>query len=304
MRMVYGWFKIFSMSPKVKGYRLLNDRLILFLLALTLFFNTSLSHAGWLIYHKPEFKGKVINAETKEPIEGAVVIAFYKKYPIISGPAGGSASIIKIKETLTDNKGEFYFPPYTTVIQPLAEEWHTNFIIYKPGYSSYRDFPGHDKFVIWALPEGLGFNHKLSETIKRRVEESWKRDFEERIKTLPEKERARIRFGRKVEYQLPIIPMKNAGERLQALDIPYFTLPDDINIRDIKWINLLEMDINFINLKEESDYMVIGLPKLRTREERLKAIPGTPAAIRPKELPLFYKLKNEERKRFKLKEVK
>jgi hypothetical protein len=53
--------------------------------------------ASWLIYHKSEFKGKVTDAETKQPIEGAVVVAKYFKHPIITGPAGGSASIIHIK---------------------------------------------------------------------------------------------------------------------------------------------------------------------------------------------------------------
>ena len=55
-------------------------------------------------YHKPAFQGKVIDAETKEPIDGAVVVVIYKKYPIISGPGGGGESIMDIKETLTNAK--------------------------------------------------------------------------------------------------------------------------------------------------------------------------------------------------------
>jgi hypothetical protein len=109
----------------------------LILIIIIVLFTTSSAFAGWLIYHKPEFRGKVIDADTKEPIENAVVVIVYKTHPIISGPAGGSASIITIKETLTDKIGEFYFPSYTTIIQPLAEEWHSEFIIYKPGYGSY-----------------------------------------------------------------------------------------------------------------------------------------------------------------------
>lgn len=52
--------------------------LVFVLLALTFILNTN-SYASWLIYHKPEFKGMVIDAETKEPIEGAVVVAVYYK---------------------------------------------------------------------------------------------------------------------------------------------------------------------------------------------------------------------------------
>lgn len=99
------------------------------------------SHAlWWMGYHKPAFQGKVIDTETKEPIEGAVVVAIYKKYPIISGPGGGSQSIMDIKEVLTNAKGEFIFPSYTTVIQPFSIEGSADFIIFKPGYGSFPDW--------------------------------------------------------------------------------------------------------------------------------------------------------------------
>lgn len=115
----------------------MKNALIFFFLTSILIFNTSISHAGWLIYHKPEFKGKVIDAESKEPIEGVVVVAIYKSHPIISGPGGGSSSIINIKEVLTDKNGEFHIPSYTTTIQPLSKEDNVDFIIYKPGYGSH-----------------------------------------------------------------------------------------------------------------------------------------------------------------------
>jgi hypothetical protein len=98
---------------------------------------TTTTFAGWLIFHKPAFRGKVIDTDTKEPIEGAVVVAIYKTHTIIGGPAGGDSSVIKVKETLTDKKGEFIFPSYTTITQPNAREFHTRFIIYKPGHGSY-----------------------------------------------------------------------------------------------------------------------------------------------------------------------
>jgi hypothetical protein len=102
------------------------------------FLLSSDSFAGWLIYHKPEFKGRVIDAKTKEPIEGAVVVvAYYKK--TFGWPAGGYISVIRAKETLTDKKGEFYFPSYTTLIQPLAVEYAAKFIIYKPLYGNFPD---------------------------------------------------------------------------------------------------------------------------------------------------------------------
>jgi hypothetical protein len=93
--------------------------------------------AGWLIYHKPDFKGRVIDAESKAPIKGAVVVAIYYSSPIITGPGGGSPYIIHVKETLTDGNGVFVIPTYTTLIQPNSMENSAEFIIYKPGYGSY-----------------------------------------------------------------------------------------------------------------------------------------------------------------------
>lgn len=117
-------------------------RLFIFTIITAIFIFTSVpSHAlWWMGYHKPAFNGKVIDAETKEPIEGAVVVAIYKKYPIISGPGGGSESIMDIKEILTNAKGEFYFPSYTTLIQPFSIEGSATFIIFKPGYGSFPNY--------------------------------------------------------------------------------------------------------------------------------------------------------------------
>jgi len=169
--------------------------LMIFLVVITLIiFFAATTFAGWLIFHKPAFRGKVIDAETKEPIEGAVVVAVYQKYPIISGPAGGSASIVKLKETLTDKKGGFYFPPYTTIIQPLAMEEETVFIIYKPGYGNY---PGrhvspprlvsHEKFFSKELGT-KGEKHFKSKTVSFSygvVELPRLRTSKERLKAIP-----------------------------------------------------------------------------------------------------------------------
>ncbi len=98
-----------------------------------------ISYAGWIIYHKPAFKGKVIDAETKEPIEGAVVVVAYYKTSYM-GIVESHSVVINARETLTDKNGEFYIPSYTTIIQPLSSEDMANFIIFKPGYGN---FPGY-----------------------------------------------------------------------------------------------------------------------------------------------------------------
>lgn len=95
----------------------------------------STSHAGWLIYYKPEFKGKIIDAETKEPIEGVVVAVYYTKDTMTLGD-GGKSSVIHTREAVTDHNGEFVIPSYTTLIHPFSLEYQAGFIIYKPGYTS------------------------------------------------------------------------------------------------------------------------------------------------------------------------
>ena len=93
------------------------------------------SDAGWLIYHEPEFKGIILDTDTKQPIEGAVVVAVYKKASMGLG-AGSIDSIINVRETLTDKEGHFRIPSYTTFIQPFSWQIPTTCIIFKPGYAS------------------------------------------------------------------------------------------------------------------------------------------------------------------------
>ncbi len=95
----------------------------------------SSAYAGWFIYSKPAFRGRVIDAETKKPIEGAVIVVLYYKYYLVGSPAGRSAHVLNAKETLTDENGEFYISSYFA-ITPLSEEDYATFIIFKPGYKS------------------------------------------------------------------------------------------------------------------------------------------------------------------------
>ena len=95
------------------------------------------SHAlWWMVYHKPSFQGKVIDAETKEPIEGAVVVVTYSKKAIRIGPESVSI-IVDVKESLTDKDGIFHIPSYTTIIDPFSWSKEVTLIIFKPSYGSF-----------------------------------------------------------------------------------------------------------------------------------------------------------------------
>lgn len=110
---------------------------MLFILLIIFILNSpSVCSAGF--YSKPEFRGRIIDAETKQPIEGAVVVALYYKLPMFSGPSGPSPYIFHAKETLTDKKGEFYLPSYSSLTFSRMGT-SINFIFYKPGYMAISE---------------------------------------------------------------------------------------------------------------------------------------------------------------------
>jgi hypothetical protein len=112
------------------------------------------SQAGWPLYSKPEFRGRVIDAETKEPIEGAVTVVLYNRWAVIGGPGGPNTYIFKAKEMMTDNEGEFYFSSVHSLLLPSLDAGVT-FIFYKPGYMAISD-RGYD-------PAGTGVRISLED---------------------------------------------------------------------------------------------------------------------------------------------
>jgi len=119
---------------------------ILIFLALTVLWPRE-SHA-WLIFHKPEYHGKIIDAETKKPLEGVVVVAIYSTSDVIGGPGGPSSREIGAREALTDENGIFVIPSYTAIMNPIAREDPTGFIIFKPGYASIPAKDGDKVFPL------------------------------------------------------------------------------------------------------------------------------------------------------------
>ena len=93
------------------------------------------------------FRGRVIDADTKEPIEGAVVVASWYKESWI--PLGENLVKLKdVKETLTDKNGQWSIRgPSGSGVNSLFYGfavagifYHTRepgFIIFKPGYCSW-----------------------------------------------------------------------------------------------------------------------------------------------------------------------
>lgn len=89
------------------------------------------------------FKGKVIDADTKQPIEGAVVVASWHEER--ATPTGSTSRLKDVAEVLTDKEGEWVIKGLrgremgniTAIFTLLTGMYITNpphFIIFKPAY--------------------------------------------------------------------------------------------------------------------------------------------------------------------------
>lgn len=100
-----------------------------------------------VVHHYGAYYGKVVDAETKEPLEGAAVVAVYKTQQY--GFAGPIARFADAQETVTDKNGEFKIPSNTVwTFRPLQSfEPYAYFTIFKPSYGCYPRFKGVKRIV-------------------------------------------------------------------------------------------------------------------------------------------------------------
>lgn len=100
---------------------------ILLLSILILLFNAGCIYA---VRYDGTYKGKVIDADTGQSLEGVVVLGVW--YTVLPTVAGGVSSYYDAKETLTDKNGEFEIPGMgLRVISNLAP---MDVLIFKAGY--------------------------------------------------------------------------------------------------------------------------------------------------------------------------
>ncbi len=89
------------------------------------------------IRHDGPYKGKVIDADTREPIEGVVVLGVWNRE--IPGPGGAVSEFYDARETMTDKNGEFEIPGVGLVLWlwpfPGIEPMHV--LIFKAGYEYF-----------------------------------------------------------------------------------------------------------------------------------------------------------------------
>lgn len=104
--------------------------MLMFIMLLTLTCSCAFADGPW--------KGKILDIETKEPLEGAVVLAFWNR--IYRTPFGTSSYFYEAKEAVTNKAGEFEIPSYIPInLLPIISYMQgPEFIVFKPGYGSLR----------------------------------------------------------------------------------------------------------------------------------------------------------------------
>ena len=162
------------------------------------------------------FAGKVIDAETKAPIEGMVVLAYWHN-------PKGKPIVKEIKETLTDEKGEWTIVgeeiernnlhPYLSIIQPdhYRLKQQPGFIIFKPGYESYSSRPEYPYYNYTSVVYPYLDRNVGLEGIILWIDQK-ESDY---LRKFISKDPIGVKFG------LPFISVKDAENKLKRLDIPF-----------------------------------------------------------------------------------
>ena len=111
-----------------------------------------------LVHHYYAQCGRVFDADTGEPIEGAAVAGLY--HTVTGTPGGDVSRWAATQETVTDANGEFCLPA-TTLFEPrLPPSWFEDYVyvwIFKPPYAVFRGEP--------ALTESLHTRETLKGTV-------------------------------------------------------------------------------------------------------------------------------------------
>ena len=182
------------------------------------------------------YQGRVIDAETSQPIEGAVVVAYWWKE---KGAFLGSMERLKdVKETLTDRDGKWSITGpesdkkkiVRSMLSVIAIVWairDPGFIIFKPGYCSW--------------PNGFSMDACKDKIRPDRTDQ--------------------IMEGKTVEFELPKLTSRE--DRLRAFRLgPIRSSSDDPKIKK----KFLKKQLEFLRLLDEESRN-LGLSEYKIYEE-------------------------------------
>lgn len=181
------------------------------------------------------YHGRVIDADTKLPIVGAVVVASWLEER--GTAAGGTSRLNDVKETLTDNKGDWSIKGPKGTSSECLTTVYTIFTFFTGAY--YTETPG---FVVFK-PGYCSFPHGFEiEACK------------DKMKTYS--------FG-KSEYLGEIVELPKLTGREDRRKNSNISLPDNKNMQK-KVINLIRL------LDEEDEYLYPGLQNKSMYKELLR----------------------------------
>ncbi len=117
------------------------------------------------------YEGKVVDADTKQPLEGVVVLGVWNKvYPNV---AGSTSEFFDSVELRTDNNGEFKIPGKGLLMFSNLDEMDV--VIFKSGYEmlGYGPWSGFKtrtakKHVLWDGDKAIFLLKKLSDEERRK----------------------------------------------------------------------------------------------------------------------------------------
>lgn len=258
------------------------------------------------LYYGGPWKGRVIDAETKLPIEGAVVAAiWYREYDTrFTTPT----YVHKAKEVLTGKEGYFEIPAYMETGEG-KENWRKpefyisgpiirdpQFIIYKPGYNP---FPNAVELVIYATKP---FYIEYPEFYKAIVSGEKVTLSRKKSKSFPEGLvysgigcfKVMKKFWEKADFKTSsvFVQMDNAIERIKRLDVPLDCpkkqsepLPDFVPGHKYELKNPLK----------KGGYVLVELSRATDEKEGLNIVPEEPWRVEPEKLPILFRYIKEGR---------
>jgi hypothetical protein len=100
------------------------------------------------------YRGKVIDADTRAPLVGAVVVARWSRDRI--GPFHSVMEHYAVCEALTDADGIFLIDAKEIEAHAPRRTWYPEFLIFMPGYGSYPRFQKAPRGFTGGVFEGAG----------------------------------------------------------------------------------------------------------------------------------------------------
>ncbi|MEK7322119.1 MAG: hypothetical protein AABZ84_03455 [Pseudomonadota bacterium] len=183
-----------------------------------------LSGCASLQYSAEPIEARVVDAETKQPVEGAIVTA---NWELVAGTLAGGPEVIKqmmVVEAVTDSNGRFSFPAWGPKINLHPEggfrENAPQLLIFKSGYEFWKGFndtPGDHPYNFNSVQRS-DWNGK---TIELKPFKGTPEEYAEHVHQL-DNDLEWVRYGENCEWkQLPrmLVAIHRLSERFESQDV-------------------------------------------------------------------------------------